>query len=485
MLKNRLLIISLSIITLFSVLFCQLPYVAAVEDQLKSATEEAKPAADEEKETKASDKKADDKKAEETAPKKGQKPVIPENETAILIDGISGTVLFEKDADRRMYPASTTKVMTAIVAFEAIERGEFSKDDMILVTEEMLADADIDGSNIALKPGEEMSLHNLIKGMLIASGNDAASAIATHIGGTKSAFVDMMNAKASELGLSNTHFVNPDGIHNDDHYTTASDMAKIALYAMKKFDFRDIVDCAHIKIPPTNLSPERYYINTNGLLSTMRYLDYAYKGANGVKTGYTGKAGNCLVSSVKRDRMEFIGVLFGGKDVIASHKDSIQMFDWAFENLTSATPILKGSLVCEIKVRQGKGTDSIPLSAATDGTVIIPNGTNTDDLEFKYDIPEYTTAPVKENDKIGSVTITHNGQPLTTCDLLASTNVDRSFFWPVMAVGSFLWENTITRILVILVLIAVALFLLLFIAGIYKNLKRAGKHRKARHDKER
>ncbi len=478
--KNKFTYTFFALILSFSILLCQV--AVAIDDEITSIADTTEKK-ENEKNTTNENKKEDEKEDEEetVVRKEGQKPVIPENETAVLIDAYSGNILFGVREDKRMYPASTTKIMTSIVAFEAIERGEASKDDMIQITEAMLADADIDGSNIALKVGEFMSLHNLIKGMLIASGNDAASAIAFHIGGDKTQFVDMMNQKATELGLTDTHFKNPDGIHDDNHYTTAADMAKIAYYAMKKFDFRDIVDCAHIKIPPTNLSPERYYINTNGLLSTMRYLDYAYKGTNGIKTGYTGKAGNCLVSSVKRDGMEFIGVLFGGKTVTDSHKDSIQMFDWAFESHTFNTPVRKGSMICEIKVRQGKGSDSIALSAASDATVIVPKDADLEALEFKPNIPDYIVAPVKADDKIGTVSVMYKGQELASCDLLASTSIERSFFWPVMALGTFLWENPFTKFIIILVLAVLLAFILLFAAGIYKNIKRARSHRNLRN----
>ncbi len=478
--RKRLLYTIATLILSFTILFCQISSVVAVDDGLTSTTQSTDKK-ENKKEDKKEDSKEDNKEVDEKVRKEGQKPIIPDYETAILIDGISGNVLFEERANQRMYPASTTKIMTSLITLEAIERGEISKDTQIEITEEMLAGADPDGTNIALKVGELISIENLLKGMLIPSGNDAASSIATYIGnGNKATFVDRMNAKAAELGCNDTHFANPDGLHDENHYTTAADMAKIAFNAMKIFEFRNIVDCAHIKIPPTNLSPERYYINTNGLLSTMRYLDYSYSGANGIKTGYTSNAGNCLVSSVKRDGMEFIGVIFGGKSVVDSHKDSIQMFDWAFEAHTSATPVTKGSMICDIKVRQGKGNDSVALSASSNLTVVIPKGTSLDSLEFRPNIPEYIIAPVKTDDKIGTVSILLNGQELASCDLLASANIERSFFWPVMAVGTFLWENTLTRVIIIILAAAAVAFALLFIVGIWKNIKKARKHKDMR-----
>ncbi len=227
--------------------------------------------------------------------KKGEEPMLGVGETGVLIDQRSGRVLFEQDGDKQMYPASTTKIMTALLAVEAVERGELTMETQIEITKEMLADLDPDGSNMALKEGEILSLDSLLKGLMIPSGNDAACAIAQHLGGSRVAFVDMMNARAKELGAEDTHFANPHGLHDENHYSTAEDMAKIAHAAMKLEKFRNIADIAHIKIPPTNVTEkERYYINTNGLLSTMRYTNFFYKGSTGIKTGYTSDAGNCL-----------------------------------------------------------------------------------------------------------------------------------------------------------------------------------------------
>ena len=419
--------------------------------------------------------------SEKKSRKEGEPPVFNDGETAILIDAGTGNVLFEKESNKRMFPASTTKIMTALLAFEAVERGEISLTTEIEITPEMIDGLDPDGSSMSLKVGEIVSLDNLLKGMLIPSGNDAACSIAAAVGKSQATFVDMMNSKAQALGCTDTHFANPDGLHDDNHYTTAADMAKIARAAMQYFDFRNIVDCAHIKIPPTNMSPERYFINTNGLLSTMRYPNFAYKGATGIKTGYTQKAGNCLVSSVKRDGMEFIGVVYGGKEVANSHKGTIDMFNYGFENYSPVTPVSKGDMLYDIKVKQSSGSDSLVLSANSSVTVIVPNGTNADDVKLKPNLPKYITAPVNAGDVIGTMTVTLHGQELSSFDLIASSSVKRSFFWPVMAVGDFLWENKITRTIICLILIAALTFVVIFIIAIYKNIKAAKRNRRNKY----
>lgn len=430
--------------------------------------------------TAAQETKKNEEKPSNPERKVGEKPILGSGETGILIDAASGRVLFESESQKRMYPASTTKIMTALLAFEAIERGELTLDTQVQVTAEMLKDSDPDGSNIALKEGEVMSMDNLLKGLMVASGNDAACAIAAQVSGSITAFVDMMNSRAAELGCTDTHFVNPNGLHDDNHYTTAADMAKIARAAMSLEKFKKIADIAHLKIPPTNMTEkERYYINTNGLLSTMRYTTYYYKYATGIKTGHTSKAGNCLVASASRDGIELIGVILGGSNVSDSHKDNIEMFDWGFETYTYICALQKGDMPCEVRVKLGKSSDSLTLNVAESVNVIVPDGTAAEALEIRPNIPDSVSAPITVGTEIGTVSVLLNGEELGSGILIASRDVERSFFWPVMAAADALWSNLVTRTIIIIILVGIVIFMLLFIRGLYVNLKRA-KHRTRR-----
>ncbi|MBQ3573860.1 MAG: D-alanyl-D-alanine carboxypeptidase [Clostridia bacterium] len=427
--------------------------------------------------------KSEDKIKEEENPvrKDGGEPLLGAGETGILVDSASGRVLFEKSSGERMYPASTTKIMTALLAIEAVERGELSMDTQIEITPEMLENLDIDGTSISLVEGEILTLENLLRGLMIASGNDAASAIATYVGKSVASFVDMMNARATELGAENTHFVNPHGLHEDDHYTTAADMAKIACAAMKHFEFRNIVDIAHVKIPPTNKTEkERYYINTNGLLSTMRYTDLFYKGSIGIKTGYTSNAGNCLVSAATRSGVELIGVVFGGKTSADSHRDSAEMLDWGFENHISIVALNKNAMPCEIKVKQGKGTDTLTLAVTEAVNVTVPKETKAEELEIRPNIPEKIYAPISQGDKIGTVSVLLDGEVLGTGELIATQDVERTIFWPVLALGEWLWSKTLVRVICYAGIIFAAGFVILFVIGIYRNIKRAKRRRRRR-----
>ncbi len=440
-----------------------------------SVAEEVTESAEESKNKEKSEK-------EENPVRKGNsEPMLGAGETGILVDSASGRVLFEKNSGERMYPASTTKIMTALLAIEAVERGELSMDTQIEITAEMLENLDIDGTSIALLEGEILTLENLLRGLMIASGNDAASAVATYVGKSVASFVDMMNARAVELGAEDTHFVNPHGLHDDDHYTTAADMAKIACAAMKHFEFRNIVDIAHVKIPPTNKTEkERYYINTNGLLSTMRYTDLFYKGSIGIKTGYTSDAGNCLVSAATKSGVELIGVVFGGKTSTDSHKDSAEMLDWGFERNISIVALNKNAMPCEIRVKQGRGTDTLTLAVTEAVNVTVPTDTELEELEIRPDIPERIYAPISQGDKIGTVSVLLDGVVLGTGELVATQDIERTIFWPVLALGEWLWSKTLIRVICYAAIVFAAGFVLLFAIGIYRNIKRAKRRRNRR-----
>ncbi len=402
------------------------------------------------------------------------RPILFAGETGIVIDQASGAVLYDSDSQKRMFPASCTKVMTCLLAVEAVARGEVSMEEPVTVTAQMLEGLDIDGSNIALKEGEILQFQHLLWGMMVPSGNDAAMAVAFHLAGNQELFAERMNARARELELKDTHFVNPHGLHDDNHYTTAADMARIAYVAMKNEDFRNIVDIAHVKIPPTNITEqERYYLNTNGLLSGMRYSWYIYKGATGIKTGRTSEAGNCLVSSATRGGMSLIGVLFGGADVGASHEESARMLDYGFEHFQPVRGIAKGELLGESKVKYARKKDTITLAAAEDVMAVIPKGVSGDELEIRLNLPDKVYAPLKEGDVVASATVLYQGQELGETPLLALVAVKRSFFWPVMALGDWLWGFLLVRMLVYLVLICLGIFLLLVIRTVWLEVKRA------------
>ena len=409
------------------------------------------------------------------------RPALPDREAAILIDLNTSTILYDKNSDKRMYPASTTKMMTALLVLEAVDSAAVGLEDGVTVSADMLAGPPADGSSMNLKEGEEVTIQMLLEGLLLASGNDAARTLAFVISGSEEAFVDLMNARAEELGLTNTHFANPHGLSDPEHYTTATDLAVIAREAMQFDTFREIVEIAHIKIPPTNLSEERYFINTNGLLSTMRYLDYYYEPAIGVKTGYTSEAGNCLVAAAQKGGMTLLSVVLNGAEVKNSHNDTIRLFEYGFSHYKTAAALPKEEMVGEVRVKQGAGgVDYVTLSTAEDVLVTIPQDVNVEDLTVTVDAPEAVYAPVQAGAPLATVTVSYEGTELGSADLLADASIDRHPLGFLMSAWEALWGARLFRIVVYLLLAALAVFLIVLVIGIRRELKRANRYKRHR-----
>lgn len=235
-------------------------------------------------------------------------------EGAVLINSNSGRILYEKNPDEKLYPASTTKIMTALVALETLEELGLGIDSKVIVPVEA---AGIEGSSLYLKAGEKLSLEELLYGLILQSGNDSAEAIAVCVGGTREAFVEKMNLKAEQLGCSGTHFVNPSGLFDENHYTTAGDLAIIAAEAMEREDFREIVGAQKWASEET----DRSFVNKNKTV-------FNYEGGNGVKIGFTKKSGRTLVASAERDGTELIAVVLRDGNWF---NDAYALMDYGFE----------------------------------------------------------------------------------------------------------------------------------------------------------
>lgn len=264
-------------------------------------------------------------------------------EAAALIDVESGRLLYSRHGDKRMRIASLTKIMTAVIA---IEHGNLS--DMVKTSRRA---AGKEGSSIYLKVGEEMSLHHLLYGLMLRSGNDAAVAIAEHVGGSEEGFVHMMNEKARWLGLTGTHFMNPHGLDHDDHYSTANDMAKLTAYALRNAVFRDIVKTRVKTVPNPHDEWDYVWTNKNKMLAM-------YEGADGVKTGYTKKAHRCLVSSATRGGQQLAAVTLNDGNDWADHR---RLLDWGFQHYPLQTIVEEGRKIAGYALETGR-TFRYPLA---------------------------------------------------------------------------------------------------------------------------
>lgn len=393
---------------------------------------------------------------------------------AILIDAKNGNILFEKNPDDILFPASTTKVMTALVTFDAVKKGEISLEQPLKFSQEAADSLPWDGSSISLKVGEEMKLENLLQGLLIASGNDAAMCIAEGVGGTVDEFVARMNQKAKALKLKNTNFVNPHGLQDKNHYTTVSDMAKIARAAMQYEEFRKIVECAHIYLPETNMSDKRYFINTNNLVSRMRYPYYYYDKATGIKTGSTSEAGYCLVSSAADGDKSVIAVVFNANDIAQSHNESKALLQYGITQFNIKRLAQKEDIFGEVKVKQAAdGTDHILLSSESNLEVLLPKDADESKIETKTDIPDKVYAPIMPGQVIGKTEFMYDGKKIGEVKLVSTVKIKRHIFGFLMSFGEWLWGFRTVKVVVFLALGIALAFIVLVAVGFAKALKKS------------
>lgn len=324
---------------------------------------------------------------------------------AIVMDTISGRVLYEKNAYSKRSVASTTKIITAILA---IEKGNL--EDKVAVSKRA---ASIRGSNIGLKQGQVYTLRELLYGLLLNSGNDAAIAIAEYIGGTVEGFAEMMNSKAAMIGARSSHFISPHGLDMEGHYSTAYDLALIARYALRNPVFSEIVSAKTAVISNKSLH------NTNEMLS-------AYPGADGVKTGYTGKAGRCLVTSATRDNWRIISVVLGCPSRYKRAQSSSAILDYVFFNYKPYILARKNASFKRVPVRKGVD-DSISVRAVEN--IIIPlSDSERRNIEMQVNLPDRMEAPVSAGMKVGSVRFVVNGKLLAGTDLVVENGVRRKGF---------------------------------------------------------
>lgn len=326
-------------------------------------------------------------------------------ECAILMEMSRGRVLYSKNEHAIRYPASTTKMLTALVVIESCDLSQ---------TVTVPAEAQgVEGSSIYLKKGEKLTVLELLYGLMLRSGNDAATALAIHCGGTVSGFAEMMNQKASSLGCTSSHFVNPSGLPSPEHYTTAFDLALIARAAMQNDIFAKIVSTKKITIPWDGVEQDRVLINENKML-------YNYDGANGIKTGYTVAAGRCLVSSAERDGMTLIAVVLGCRPM---YEECSAMLDHGFENYKLTKILSKNDYSGVINVTNGF-TDTLEYEAKEE--LYYPLSQND---TVKTDKQMYSTeysAPVNIGDEVGILTIFINGNKIKNIPLVTTRGTNRN-----------------------------------------------------------
>lgn len=321
-------------------------------------------------------------------------------ECACVINALTGDVVFSKNMNQKHAMASTTKIMTAIVAIERCNMDE--------IVDVSATAANQEGSAAYISEGNQYYMKDLLYGLMLNSGNDAAVAIAEHVAGSEESFAELMNEKAEELGLGNTHFMNPSGLDNPEHYTTVYNLALIARYAMTLTQFREIVATQTAQVQALNSDEILYFSNHNKMLSL-------YEGANGIKTGFTKSTGRCLVSSAQRDGMEFIAVTLNDPN---DWNDHAKMLDYAFSEHYPKKLIEQGDTV---KVTNIDGKD-YSMVAASDFTIPFKEHQKTQ-VEVISHISNDLQAPINQGEKVGWLEIVCDGVSIGEVDIISENDI--------------------------------------------------------------
>ncbi len=339
-------------------------------------------------------------------------PPVIKAKAAIIIDATTGKVLYSKNAEEQRYPASTTKMMSLIVA---LEHGNLN--EMVTASE---AAASTEGSSLSLTQGERLKMIDLLYGIMLISGNDATVAVAEHIAGSVENFAELMTEKAHAIGATHTNFTNSSGLPDPNHYTTAHDLARIAAYGYKNPLFTEIISTKHRVIPWAGKDYSRDLYNENRML-------WLAEGGNGVKTGYTNAAGRCLVSGAKRNDIQLITVVLDSETM---WDDSLALLNFGFAQVTPETICTKGDILKTMRVTNGK-TEVVKLLANSD--LVVPISEKDKDMFTTIiDAPNKIEAPVLKGQKLGVLRVRYQDVEVATVDLVADENSERKSFFSMI-----------------------------------------------------
>jgi D-alanyl-D-alanine carboxypeptidase (penicillin-binding protein 5/6) len=337
--------------------------------------------------------------------------------SAILIERDTGAILYDKNADEQLPPASMTKIMTMLLIMDALDKGELKMDENIRTSEYA---ASMGGSQIFLEPGETMTVEQMLKGIAIGSGNDASVAMAERLAGSEEAFVEKMNEKAKELGANNTKFQNSTGLPADDHYSTSHDMAIMAKELLKYEDITNFTGTYEAYLRE-NTDKKFWLVNTNRLV---RF----YEGVDGLKTGFTNEAKYCLTATAKKGDMRVIAVVMGAPTPKERNAQVTQMLDYAFSQYTTHPLYERGVALGTAAVSKGnqksvKAVTSEPIS------VLTKKGGSVKDFTEKVSLNKQIKAPIQKGDEIGTLQILQNGKKVASSPIVAERTIKEASWW--------------------------------------------------------
>lgn len=337
--------------------------------------------------------------------------------SAIIMERDTGEVLYEKNSEESLPPASMTKIMTMLLIMEAIDKKQLKYEDMIRVSENA---ASMGGSQIFLEPGEEMSVQDMLKGIAVASGNDASVAMAEHLGGTESGFADMMNEKAKELGLEKTHFSNSNGLPIENHYTSAHDLAVIAKELLKYEDITKFTGIYEDYLRQDTDNPF-WLVNTNKLV---RF----YPGVDGLKTGYTKEAKYGLTATAEKEGMRIIAVVMGSPSPKERNADVTTMLDFAFSQYKTHKLHERNEAVGEVKISKGQ-QKNVKAVTGESISILTKKTESIDQVVEKIELNENMKAPISKGDEIGTLIVENGGKVVSETPLVAEDEVLEASWW--------------------------------------------------------
>ena len=392
---------------------------------------------------------------------------------ALLVSLDTGDVLYSLNPDEKVYPASIAKIMTATVMLES---EKYEPEAKIAMTEEVKMILGTGSVVSNLKAGEEIKQIDLLHYILISSAGDCAYLAAMYYGGSLEGFVEQMNRRAAELGLTGTHYGNPIGLHDEDTYTTVNDIYTLTAYALKNADFKAAVETLRYTVAATNFSPARTLSTTNYLQD--QNTNYYYPYAHGVKTGYTDEAGRCLVSTASYNGYRYLCIVMGCPPNERRHfTDSANLYRWAFNNFSSRQIASSKEPVCETKVNLSFDTDHVALYFEKPFVAVLPNEADDSTLVIKEHLKaESVNAPVHKGDVLGTADVIYAEKVIGTVNLVAGTDIAGSRLLTITDKITSFFKTVFSPLVLKIVLIAAAAAVLLFILGCvllnYKRIKR-------------
>jgi D-alanyl-D-alanine carboxypeptidase (penicillin-binding protein 5/6) len=368
--------------------------------------------------------------AEEKAKQTGQAELAANAKSAILMDADTGTIIYEKNSHDKLPPASITKIMTMLLTMEAIDSGKLKYTDMVRTSEYA---ASMGGSQIFLEPGEEMSVDEMLKGIAMASGNDASVAMAEKLAGTEEAFVGMMNDKAKELGLKDTHFVNCNGLPVQDHYSSAHDIAVISRELLKHKDITKYTGSYQDYLRKDSQKPF-WLVNTNKLV---RF----YTGADGLKTGYTSEAKFCLSATAVKGDLRAVAVVLGEPNTKTRNAEVSKMFDYMFSQYTTHTIFKPGDTIGTVKINKGN-VKELTLTAGQKYSVLLKRNAKAEGIRHELQVPKELKAPVEAGQSLGKLVVYQGDKILKEFELKSPEQVGKAGWWK-------LFKRTVSKLFLV------------------------------------